>query len=83
LSPPPSTSASKTTRAAPGGTGKEAGAGVVGDEHRLEELTHDAERKLALELAAARRERPRARFARATARLGEKPALADPGGAFD
>ena len=57
--------------------------GRRGREQRLEELAHDAERELPLELAAARRQHAEPRGLRDRPRLGEQAGLADPGAALD
>ena len=55
---------------------------AAGDD-ALEQLAHDAERELALELGAAGAEHERAAVGRPPARLGEQRALADPGRTLD
>jgi hypothetical protein len=52
-------------------------------ERRLEELAHDAEGELALELAAARGEHAHVLHLGGRAQLGEQPALPDPGRTLD
>lgn len=51
--------------------------------HRLEELAHDAERELALELSATRGQHEKARLLRSPARLRHQPRLPDSGWSLD
>ena len=66
-----------------GGAGEPALADLLVAQRRLEQLAHDAERELPLELAAARGEHPEALLLGRRAELGEEPALPDAGGALD
>ena len=52
-------------------------------ETRLEQLADDAERVVALELAAARRQDDQPARGRTPARLGDEAGLADPGGTLN
>jgi hypothetical protein len=52
-------------------------------EWRLEQLAHDAEGKLALELAGARRQHAHVLLLGGGPQLGEQPALPDPGRSLD
>ena len=60
-----------------GGAGQPALASLPVGERRLEELPHDPERELALELAATRGEHPHVVLLRRPPKLREQPALTD------
>ena len=69
------------------GRGRGGGAGqepfALAGQHGLEQLAHDPEREVALEMRAAARQRPHAQSAGAAVQLVEQPALADPRGSLD
>ena len=66
-----------------GGPGQPARPDLLVAQGRLEQLAHDPERELPLELAAARGEHPEALLLGRRPELGEEPALPDAGGALD